>query len=63
MKNPDDLDLKHLFGEKSIDAEAIINIAKNRFYDKLLHSHKGDARAGPKVMCQRLELIARPLII
>ena len=49
-KNPDDLDLKHLYGEKSIDAEAIINNARNRFYDKLLHSHKGDARATYKVV-------------
>ena len=54
-KNPDDPDLKHLHGEKCIDAEAIINNARNRFYDNLLQSHKGDARATYKVVNRLLD--------
>ena len=54
-KNPDDPDLKHLHGEKCIDAEATINIARNRFYDNLLQSHKGDARATYKVVNRLLD--------
>ena len=48
-------ELKATFHEKSIDAEIVINRARNHFYDKQLSSVKGDSRGTYKVINKLLD--------
>ena len=54
-KHPENEHLKSLYGEKSIDAEIVINRVRNLYYDKKLSSLKGDSRGTYKVINHLLD--------
>ena len=54
-KHPEDDELRALHYEKCVDADITINQARNAFYNKSLHQHKGDSKATYKVINKLLD--------